>query len=321
MIDFFKKHTASNETSFFNKLKNSLRNTKDKFSSQIENLFLGKKTIDASLLEELEKILLSADVGVTATDKIIKHLTTLINRNDVNNTETILTTLHAQLVNILIPCQQPLIIPSTTKPFVILTVGVNGAGKTTTIGKLAKQFQAEGKKVLLAAGDTFRAAAIEQLATWGQKNNIPVISQHTGADSASVVFDALQAAIARQYDILIADTAGRLHTKDNLMEELKKVIRVLKKLDPTAPHEVLLVLDASIGQNAIIQAEKFHQAVGVTGIALTKLDGTAKGGTLFSIATSLGLPFRYIGIGEREDDLKTFNAETFVQALFMEKNN
>lgn len=303
----------------FNKLKNSLRNTREKFAQQIENLFLGKKTIDINLLKELEKNLLTADFGVAATNKIIGDLTSIIERKDLNKHEIILTSLQKELIDILTPYQQPLIIPngvSVKKPFVILTIGVNGAGKTTTIGKLANLLQNEGKKVLLAAGDTFRAAAIEQLSTWGKNHNIPVIAQHTGADSASVIFDAFQAVISRKYDVLLADTAGRLHTKDNLMDELKKVCRVLKKLDPTAPHETLLVLDASIGQNAIAQAEKFHQDIGVTGVVLTKLDGTAKGGTMFSIATNLGLPIRYIGVGEGVDDLRPFVAEEFVQALF-----
>lgn len=303
-------------TSFFSKLKNSLRHTREKFISQIENLLLGKKIIDATLLAELEKILLTADIGIETTTKIITHLTTLVNRKDLSNSEALLAVLCEQLTSILMPCEQPLVIPKANKPFVILMIGVNGAGKTTTIGKLAKHLQAEGKKVLLAAGDTFRAAAIEQLKTWGERNAIPVISQHIGADSASVIFDAFQAATAKQYDVLIADTAGRLHTKDNLMEELKKALRVLKKLDPEAPHEVLLVLDASSGQNALAQAEKFHQAIGVTGIVLTKLDGTAKGGILFPIAAKLGLPFRFIGIGEGIEDLKLFTATDFVQALF-----
>ncbi len=332
MIKFFKSLSSNKEekpattliekdTSFLNKLKNGLRNTREKFALQVENLLLGKKVIDAKLLEELEKLLLTADIGIETTEKIIHHLTSLINRKDLNNSEALLTALCEQLVNILIPCQQPLTIHNLPKPFVLLMVGVNGAGKTTTIGKLAHQFQAEGKKVLLAAGDTFRAAAIEQLKTWGQRNNIPVVAQHPGADSASVIFDALQAATAKQYDILIADTAGRLHTKDNLMEELKKVLKVLKKLDPDAPHEVLLVIDAGIGQNAITQAEKFQQSIGATGIVLTKLDGTAKGGILFPIATKLGLPFRFIGIGEGIDDLKPFVAKEFVQALFAEVYN
>lgn len=302
--------------SFLQKLTTRLRNTREKFSLQIENLLLRKKTLDISLITELETILLSADLGIEATTQIIQQLTSLINKKDLNNSAAVFTTLRSQLSNILLPCQQPLIIPTQEKPFVILTVGINGAGKTTTIGKLAKQLQTAGKKVLLAAGDTFRAAAIEQLTLWGQQNNIPVIAQHTGADSASVIFDAFQAAIARQYEVLIVDTAGRLHTKDNLMEELKKIVRVIKKLDPTAPHETLLVLDASIGQNAVVQAEKFHQAIGITGLALTKLDGTAKGGTLFSIATKLKLPLRFIGIGESVDDLKPFTAMEFVQALF-----
>jgi fused signal recognition particle receptor len=301
---------------FFNKLKTSLKTTREKLSLQIANLFAGKKVIDAKLLAELEKLLITADVGPATTTAIINQLTLLVERQALKDPAALLPALHAQLTKSLLPCEQPLIIPPATTPFVILMVGVNGAGKTTTIGKLAKLLQAEGKKVLLAAGDTFRAAAIEQLKTWGQRNNVPVIAQHVGADSASVIFDALQAAMAQKYDVLLADTAGRLHTKDNLIAELSKILRVLKKLDPAAPHEVLLVIDAGVGQNALLQAEKFQQAIGVTGLVLTKLDGTAKGGILFAIATKLKLPVRFIGLGEGIDDLKPFLAQDFVTALF-----
>lgn len=300
----------------FAKLKASLQKTRHKFVDQIATLCLGKKSIDSELLKTIEAILLSADLGVKATELVISKLTDELKRKELADPSIISSALRKQLTAILAPCEQPLVIPSEIKPFVIFLVGVNGAGKTTTIGKLAKMFQANNKKVMLAAGDTFRAAAIEQLQTWGERNKVPVIAQHTGADSASVIFDAFQAAQAKQYDVLIADTAGRLHTKDNLMTELKKLVRVIKKLDSTAPHEVLLTLDAGIGQNAITQAEQFHQAVGVTGLILTKLDGTAKGGVIFSIAANLQLPLRYIGIGEGMDDLKPFQADEFVQALF-----
>ena len=279
------------------------------------DLVLGRKTIDDDLLEELETQLLSADLGIEATQTIINDLTQRVARKQLNDPEALFAAMHADMVDILKPVSQPLQIPSSASPFVILMVGINGVGKTTTIGKLAKQFQLQGKKVMLAAGDTFRAAAVEQLQVWGERNQIPVIAQQNGADSASVIFDALQAAKARQMDILIADTAGRLHTQSNLMEELKKVKRVMAKLDGNAPHEVMLVLDAGTGQNALSQAEQFHQAIGLTGITLTKLDGTAKGGIIFAIAKKIGLPIRYIGVGEKIDDLRTFEAEDFVDAL------
>ena len=331
MIKFFNKFTSKSNTdnndldphagrqsadnNFFAKLKNSLKNTRAKFSAQLTSLLLGKKVIDGEVLLELEKILITADIGVTTTKKIIANLTAQVARKDLADPDALLAALQQQLTNILLPCEQPLSIVPLATPFVILMVGVNGAGKTTTIGKLAKHLQSQGLKVLLAAGDTFRAAAIEQLKTWGQRNNIPVIAQRLGADSAAVIFDALQTAQAKQYDVLIADTAGRLHSKDNLMAELEKVTRVLKKLDADAPHEVLLVLDASLGQNALVQAERFHQALTVHGIVLTKLDGTAKGGILLPIADTLGLPFRFVGIGEGIDDLKPFVAADFAKAL------
>lgn len=304
---------------FFARLKQGLSKTSASLGEGMASLFLGKKLIDDELLEELETRLLTADVGVEATGVIIQSLTQKVARKQLADSDALYASLQAELTALLQPVEQPLVIDSTHRPFVILVVGVNGAGKTTTIGKLAKKLQLEGKKVMLAAGDTFRAAAVEQLQVWGERNQIPVIAQHTGADSASVIFDAVQAAKARGIDVLIADTAGRLHTKDNLMEELKKVRRVMGKLDAEAPHEVLLVLDAGTGQNAINQAKQFHQTVTLTGLALTKLDGTAKGGVIFALAKQFGLPIRYIGVGEGIDDLRTFEAKPFVQALFAER--
>ncbi|MDY7535978.1 signal recognition particle-docking protein FtsY [Pseudomonas sp. Bout1] len=307
------------KTGFFARLKQGLSKTSASIGEGMASLFLGKKTIDDELLEDIETRLLTADVGVEATAVIIQSLTQKVARKQLTDADALYKSLQAELANMLKPVEAPLVINTQNKPFVILVVGVNGAGKTTTIGKLAKKLQLEGKKVMLAAGDTFRAAAVEQLQVWGERNKIPVIAQHTGADSASVIFDAVQAAKARNIDVLIADTAGRLHTKDNLMEELKKVRRVIGKLDADAPHEVLLVLDAGTGQNAISQAKRFHQTVQLTGLALTKLDGTAKGGVIFALAKQFGLPIRYIGVGEGIDDLRTFEAEPFVQALFAER--
>ncbi|WP_417548847.1 signal recognition particle-docking protein FtsY [Methylophaga sp.] len=306
---------TSDKPSFFGRLKQGLSRSSSKLTEGFADLVLGRKTIDDDLLEELETQLLSADLGIEATQTIINDLTQRVARKQLNDPEALFAAMHADMVEILRPVSKPLQIQSTTGPFVILMVGINGVGKTTTIGKLAKQFQLQGKKVMLAAGDTFRAAAVEQLQVWGERNQIPVIAQQNGADSASVIFDALQAAKARQMDILIADTAGRLHTQSNLMEELKKVKRVMAKLDVNAPHEIMLVLDAGTGQNALSQAEQFHQAVGLTGIAITKLDGTAKGGIIFAIAKNIGLPIRYIGVGEKIDDLRAFEAEDFVDAL------
>jgi len=313
--------SVSEETKvgFFTRLKQGLSKTSASIGEGMASLFLGKKAIDDDLLEELETRLLTADVGVEATSVIIQSLTQKVARKQLTDSDALYASLQAELTAMLKPVEQPLKIASQHKPFVILVVGVNGAGKTTTIGKLAKKLQLDGKKVMLAAGDTFRAAAVEQLQVWGERNQIPVIAQHTGADSASVIFDAVQAAKARGIDVLIADTAGRLHTKDNLMEELKKVRRVIAKLDVEAPHEVLLVLDAGTGQNAINQAKQFNQTVQLTGLALTKLDGTAKGGVIFALAKQFGLPIRYIGVGEGIDDLRTFEAEPFVQALFAER--
>ena len=298
------------------RLKARLARTRGSLGGSLADLLLGRKTIDPDLLEELETLLLVADVGVEATTQIVDDLGARVARRELSDPQALQEALKAELRQILEPCAIPLDLPAGDKPQVILMVGVNGAGKTTTIGKLAKKLQAEGRSVMLAAGDTFRAAAVEQLQTWGERNGVPVIAQHTGADSASVVFDALQAATAKRVDVLIADTAGRLHTKSNLMEELKKIRRVMGKIDPEAPHEVMLVLDAGTGQNALAQAVEFHDAMGVTGIALTKLDGTAKGGIIFAIARRLGVPIRFIGIGEGIDDLRPFTAEEFVEALF-----
>ncbi|WP_223570394.1 signal recognition particle-docking protein FtsY [Pseudomonas sp. BF-R-26] len=311
--------TEESKAGFFARLKQGLSKTSASIGEGMASLFLGKKIIDDELLEDIETRLLTADVGVEATSVIIQRLTQKVARKELADADALYKSLQAELAAMLKPVEQPLKITSQNKPFVILVVGVNGAGKTTTIGKLAKKLQLEGKKVMLAAGDTFRAAAVEQLQVWGERNKIPVIAQHTGADSASVIFDAVQAAKARGIDVLIADTAGRLHTKDNLMEELKKVRRVIGKLDADAPHEVLLVLDAGTGQNAINQAKQFNQTVELTGLALTKLDGTAKGGVIFALAKQFGLPIRYIGVGEGIDDLRTFEAEPFVQALFAER--
>ncbi|MCF7537951.1 signal recognition particle-docking protein FtsY [Pseudomonas petrae] len=315
----FEGSTEPKQPGFFARLKQGLSKTSASLGEGMASLFLGKKAIDDDMLDELETRLLTADVGVEATSAIVRNLTQKVARKQLTDSDALYKSLQNELTDMLKPVEAPLVITSQHKPFVILVVGVNGAGKTTTIGKLAKKLQLEGKKVMLAAGDTFRAAAVEQLQVWGERNKIPVIAQHTGADSASVIFDAVQAAKARGVDVLIADTAGRLHTKDNLMEELKKVRRVIGKLDADAPHEVLLVLDAGTGQNAINQAKQFNQTVQLTGLALTKLDGTAKGGVIFALAKQFGLPIRYIGVGEGIDDLRTFEAEPFVQALFAER--
>ena len=299
---------------FFARLKRSLIKTKENLGSGFISLFRGKK-IDDDLFEELEEQLLIADVGVETTRKIIASLTEGASRNQLRDAEALYGLLKEEMGEILAKVDEPLNVEGKT-PFVILMVGVNGVGKTTTIGKLARQFEQQGKSVMLAAGDTFRAAAVEQLQVWGQRNNIPVVAQHTGADSASVIFDAIQAAKARNIDVLIADTAGRLQNKSHLMEELKKIVRVMKKLDEEAPHEIMLTIDASTGQNAISQAKLFHEAVGLTGITLTKLDGTAKGGVIFSVADQFGIPIRYIGVGEQISDLRPFNAGDFIEALF-----
>jgi fused signal recognition particle receptor len=302
----------------FARLKRGLMRTSENIGSGFIGLFSGKK-IDDDLFEELEEQLLIADVGVETTTKLIKSLTEQASRKQLKNAEALYDLMRDEMHKMLAPVAIPLVPDNAEGPFVILMVGVNGVGKTTTIGKLAKQYQKQGKSVMLAAGDTFRAAAVEQLQVWGQRNNIPVVAQHTGADSASVIFDALQAAKARKVDVLIADTAGRLQNKSHLMEELKKVVRVMKKLDINAPHEVMLTLDASTGQNAISQAQLFQEAVGVTGITLSKLDGTAKGGIIFAIADKFNIPIRHIGVGEQIDDLRTFNAHDFIEALFSQE--
>ena len=307
---------AMPSSGFFQRLKSGLSQTRANLSDGIANLFLGKKAIDDELLEELETQLIMADVGIDATTEIIDQLTRQIERKKLKDASALHQALLSQLSSLIEPVARPLEIPEQDQTFVILVVGVNGVGKTTTIGKLAKKLQANGKSVMLAAGDTFRAAATEQLQVWGERNQVPVIAQHEGADSASVIFDALQAAQARNIDVLIADTAGRLHTKSNLMDELAKVKRVMKKLDDTAPHETLLVLDAGTGQNALSQTEQFHDAAGLTGIALTKLDGTAKGGIVFALAQKFAIPIRFIGVGEGIDDLRPFVADDFSQALF-----
>lgn len=322
MLGFIKRKQGKTEpetkAGLFNRLKQGLSRTRTHLQSGLGNLILGKKVIDQALLEEIETVLLTADVGVDATTQIIADLTEKVSRKTLTEPEALLQHLREDLAGILAPCEAPLEKPEGVAPFVILMVGVNGAGKTTTIAKLAKRYLAQGHNVMLAAGDTFRAAAIEQLQVWGERHNVPVIAQQPGSDSASVVFDALQAAKARGCDILIADTAGRLHTQTNLMAELQKVKRVMQKLDPEAPHEVMLVLDAGIGQNAIQQAKQFDEAVGVTGVTLTKLDGTAKGGVIFAIAKHCQLPLRFIGVGEQSEDLRPFVAEEFVAALFGE---
>jgi len=306
---------TSQNVGLFTRLTRGLNRTRVNLTENVANLLLGKKGIDDDVLEEIETLLLSADVGIEATQTIIDDLTQRLKRNQLNDADTLFAALAEDMRNILQPVCQPLQIAATKKPFVILMVGMNGAGKTTTIGKLAKRLQAQGKSVMLAAGDTFRAAAVEQLQEWGRRNDIPVVAQHSGADSASVIYDALQSAQARGIDVLIADTAGRLHTQSNLMEELKKVRRVMSKLDPEAPHEVMLILDGGVGQNAVVQAKQFHEAVAVSGISLTKLDGTAKGGVIFAIAKQLQIPIRFIGIGEGIEDLREFDADDFVNAL------
>ncbi|HHF3935967.1 TPA: signal recognition particle-docking protein FtsY [Haemophilus influenzae] len=304
------------EGGFFSRLVKGLLKTKQNIGAGFRGFFLGKK-IDDELFEELEEQLLIADIGVPTTSKIIKNLTEHASRKELQDAELLYQQLKVEMADVLEPVAQPLEIDSTKKPYVILMVGVNGVGKTTTIGKLARKFQAEGKSVMLAAGDTFRAAAVEQLQVWGERNHIPVVAQSTGSDSASVIFDAMQSAAARNIDILIADTAGRLQNKNNLMDELKKIVRVMKKYDETAPHEIMLTLDAGTGQNAISQAKLFNEAVGLTGISLTKLDGTAKGGVIFAIADQFKLPIRYIGVGEKIEDLREFNAKEFIEALFV----
>jgi len=306
---------APTKKGMFGRLRDRLSKTRSSLTDGMADLVLGKKTIDDELLEELETRLLSADVGVEATTRIIADLTKRTSRKELNDPEALFNALCEDMIEILKPVDQPLQIDTSKSPFVILVIGINGAGKTTTIGKLAKRFQNQGKNVMLAAGDTFRAAAVEQLQTWGERNNIPVVAQGTGADSASVIFDAIESAKSKKIDIVIADTAGRLHTQSNLMDELIKIKRVMGKLDGSAPHETLLVMDAGFGQNGLIQAQQFNDAMGLSGLVLTKLDGTAKGGILFAIAEKLATPIRFIGVGEGIDDLQEFHATEFVDAL------
>lgn len=301
---------------FFSRVKQGLTKTRQSFGGGLARVFLGKKTIDDELFEEIETILLSADVGVDATTEIIDALTEETSRKTLKDPNDLMQALKSKLVELLAPVNIPLDINATDTPFVILMVGVNGAGKTTTIGKLANQFKSQGKKVMLAAGDTFRAAAVEQLQVWGDRNDIEVVAQHTGADSASVIFDAIEKAKAKGVDVIIADTAGRLHNKQNLMNELEKIIRVMKKFDESAPHETMLVLDAGNGQNALSQAVEFNKTAKLSGITVTKLDGTAKGGIVFAVAKALNTPIRYIGVGESIEDLRPFEREDFVEALF-----
>jgi len=332
MFDFLKRKKNADEApevltpvsettkpaGFFTRLKQGLSKTRSAMSTQIANLFLGKKKLDTDLLNEIETLLLTADVGIETTEQLIKTLTQKLARNELSDAQAALTCLKEEMQKILQPCDVPLNIPTDIKPFVVLMVGINGAGKTTTIGKLTHFYKQANKNILLAAGDTFRAAAIEQLQVWGKRNEIPVIAQQPGADTAAVIYDAMDAAKARGIDLLIADTAGRLHTQSNLMAELQKVKRVLSKIDPAAPHETLIVLDATLGQNALNQVKQFNESVGVSGIALTKLDGTAKGGIIFAIAKETRIPIRFIGVGEGIDDLRPFKADEFIDALFSE---
>jgi fused signal recognition particle receptor len=301
---------------FFGRLSGALKRTRGALLGGMSRLFDAATPIDEALIEDIETSLLVSDVGVKASERIVADLRQRVSRREITDPGALLETLRRDMLAVLEPVAIPLDVPEGREaPFVVLMVGVNGTGKTTTIGKLAKLFRSQGHSVMLAAGDTFRAAAIEQLQAWGERNDVPVVAQHTGADAASVIFDALQSAAARDVDVLIADTAGRLHTQEGLMEELKKIVRVLAKLDPNAPHETMLVIDASMGQNALAQARQFHAAIAVSGIALTKLDGTAKGGIVFAIAEELGIPIRFVGVGEGAEDLRVFRAGEFVDAL------
>ena len=304
------------KSSFFKRLKDGLAKTRSQFSSGIADLVLGQKEIDEDILEEVETLLLMADVGVDTTNQIIEDLTERAARKELKDTTALIEKLKSLLLDIIEPVQAPLHIDTTKQPYVILMVGVNGVGKTTTIGKIAHQLIADGKSVMLAAGDTFRAAAVEQLKTWGERNDIPVVAQHTGADSASVIFDAVERGKARNIDVIIADTAGRLHNKSNLMEELSKIKRVMGKIDQSAPHEVMLVVDAGTGQNALVQAIEFNKVVDLSSVTITKLDGTAKGGVVFSLANQMKLPIRFIGVGESKQDLRAFDAKDYIDALF-----
>ncbi len=311
-----KEPETKSKPNLFQRIKQGLARTGKPLTSGLATLFLGKKAIDEELLEELESLLLTADIGVEVTDEIIESLTDKVARRQLSDPEALIPELKSLLLEQLKPVEVPLELAKEKKPYVILVVGVNGVGKTTTIGKLTKRFQQQGCSVMLAAGDTFRAAAVEQLQTWGERNDVQVVAQHTGADSASVIFDALQSAQAKGVDVLIADTAGRLHTKSNLMDELSKVKRVMGKLDESAPDEVLLVLDAGTGQNAVNQLDQFSEAAAVSGLVLTKLDGTARGGVIFALSKKHSVPIRFIGVGEGVDDLQPFDAEQFVEALF-----
>lgn len=310
------KSTENNPSGLFGRLKQGLAKTRSNLTDNLATLLMGQKTINEDLLEEIETRLLVADMGIQTSRRIIDQLTSQLSRKQLVDADSVITSLREILKAQLKPCDQKLTFSCVKKPFVILTIGVNGVGKTTTIGKLAHHIKQAGLQVMLAAGDTFRAAAVEQLQTWGERNDVPVIAQGSGADSASVIYDGLESAQARNIDVLIADTAGRLHTQSNLMEELKKVKRVLRKLDDTAPHETLLVLDAGTGQNALAQAREFHKTIKISGIVLTKLDGTAKGGIIFAIANELQVPIRFIGVGEGIDDLQEFDVDEFINALF-----
>ncbi|MEY8672907.1 signal recognition particle-docking protein FtsY [Francisella philomiragia] len=305
-----------NKKGLFSRLQSGLSKTASKFGSGLSTILMGQKVVDDELLEDIEMQLLTSDVGVEATDEIVEYLRGKVARNELQTADKLNEIIQDKLTEIILPCQKPLQINHENTPYVILIVGVNGVGKTTTIGKLTKKLQSEGKSVILAAGDTFRAAAVEQLREWGNRNNTQVVYQKEGADSASVIYDAISSAKSRGIDVVIADTAGRLHNKDNLMQELKKVVKVIKKVDDSAPHETMLVVDATTGGNALSQAEAFNEIVNLTGITITKLDGTAKGGIVFSIAKRMGLPLRFIGVGEKIDDLQVFNAKNFTKALF-----
>ena len=323
---FFKKKKNSNyienqqnsevKKGLFSRLQQGLSKTASKFGLGINSVLLGQKIVDEDLIDDIEMQLLTSDIGIEATEEIMEYLREKVSRNEIQTADKLNELIKERLLNIIQFCEKPLQLDENKAPNIILIVGVNGVGKTTTIGKLTKKLQNEGKKVLLAAGDTFRAAATEQLKEWGERNKVPVVAQHIGADSASVIFDAVNSAKTKGYDVVIADTAGRLHNKDNLMEELRKVVKVIKKVDETAPHEIMLVLDAGTGQNAISQAEAFNEVVGLTGITVTKLDGTAKGGVIFSIAKRMAIPIRFIGVGEGIDDLQVFNSKNFISALF-----
>jgi len=321
MTDSVEEDQEKGKSGFFSKIKAGLSKTTSKFSEGMGRVFLGEKVIDDELLEEIEMLLLTSDIGVHATEDVMASLARRVARKELGNASALYATLKQELIDILKPVDIGLTIPdegecSNKKPFVILMVGVNGAGKTTTVGKLAKRLQSEGKSVMLAAGDTYRAAAVEQLKVWGERNSVPVVAQVTGSDSASVIFDALESAQAKNIDVLIADTAGRLQNKKNLMDELSKIRRVMGKLDADAPHEVMLVLDSTTGQNAVSQAREFLQVVNVTGLSITKLDGSARGGVVFNIAREFNIPIRYIGVGEKIDDLRPFSAEEYVAAIF-----